>query len=217
VLDGTRSHDDEVVRLVSGQPQYFHRDDLGNVLALTDAGGNVIERYDYDDFGAPTFLTSDGVPMGTNTSPAGNTLLFHGMEWDSEVGLYFGHSQGGTTGPILRTGSGDLLWNNDPYAEDSMRTYDPFSGRYLMRAGVPLRFDAATTFADNNPWSGPGRSSFRLGPANGGVEQAGSGSARVTREILKTYFEKGDQPTQSQFKFQHRMEYGQTLPDKRQR
>jgi YD repeat-containing protein len=192
VLDGTRSHDDEVVRLTgSGQPQYFHGDDLGNVLALTDAGGNVIERYEYDDFGAPSFLTSDGVPMGTNASPVGNPFLFHGMEWDAEVNLYLGHSQGGTCGPALR-------WENDPYSEDAQRAYDPFTGRYLLRAGAPLKFDAATAFAGNNPWSRPGKSSFKLAPANGGVERAGFGNAFLTRPVLKTFFEKGDAPTQGQ-------------------
>ena len=42
------------------------RDD---VLALGDGGTNVIERYEYDDFGAPHFLTSDGTPIATTASP----------------------------------------------------------------------------------------------------------------------------------------------------
>jgi hypothetical protein len=74
----------------SNQPAYVHRDDLGNVLALTGPGGNVIERYDYDDFGAPRFLTSDGFPLATNASPTGNLFLFGGLEWDAETGFYHG-------------------------------------------------------------------------------------------------------------------------------
>jgi YD repeat-containing protein len=174
ILDGSRSSDDEVVRLIAGQPQYFHHDDLGNVLALTDASGNVIERYEYDDFGAPVFLTSDGLPISTNASPVENTFLFHGMEWDGEVSLYFGHSQGATAG-----------------------YFDSASGRYLLRAGVPLRFETSTTFSGNNPWSGPSSAYLKLGTANNGVERPGSGSARLSREVLKSFFEKGDHPTQS--------------------
>jgi YD repeat-containing protein len=202
ILDGTRSHDDGVVRLTAaGQPQYLHCDDLGNVLALTDVSGNVIERYDYDDFGAPLMLTSDGVPMGTNASPAGNPLLFHGMQWDGEVNLYFGHSQGAIHGDRRWDNSpySEDRWNDDPYVEDAQRAYDPLTGRYLLRAGVPLKFDSATTFAGNNPWSGCGASSYKLGAANGGVERPGAGNARVTRPILKEFFEKGDRPTQQQF------------------
>src|SRR4029077_5850022 len=52
----------------TGAVQYYHCDELGNVLALTDASGNVIERYDYDDFGSPQFLTSDGFQIATNAS-----------------------------------------------------------------------------------------------------------------------------------------------------
>lgn len=158
ILDGSRSTDDEVVRThrwsynagsiknrpmlaahANGQYFYFHCDDLGNMLALTDGSGNVIERYDYGDYGAPHFLDangnaltgSDGLPV--TFSPAGNPFLFHGMFWDEEVMFYFGHSQGGVTGPPAYM--------------------DPQTGRYLLRAGVPLRFEAESTFSGDNPWS----------------------------------------------------------------
>ena len=32
---------------------YYHGDDLHSVMALSDVGGNVVERYDYGDYGAP--------------------------------------------------------------------------------------------------------------------------------------------------------------------
>src|SRR5207249_4801797 len=79
-----------------GEPLYYHTDELDNVLALTDANGNVLERYDYDDYGMPTFLTSDGLPMtGSDGLPVtrsalDNPYLFHGMEWDAETALYHG-------------------------------------------------------------------------------------------------------------------------------
>ena len=83
----------------SGGPEsFYHHDELGNVLAITDANGKVVERYDYDDFGVPQFLTSDGVVIATNASPAGNPFLFESMQWDPETGFYFGHSQGSNVG-----------------------------------------------------------------------------------------------------------------------
>jgi YD repeat-containing protein len=160
-LDGSRSIDDEAcigshntgalsnrpilaARGASGQYFYFHCDELGNMLALTDGSGNVIERYDYDDYGAPHFLDangnaltgSDGLPV--TFSPAGNSFLFHGMFWDEEVMFYFGHSQRSLTGP-----PGYM----DP------RTGRFIDGRYLLRAGVPVRFEADSTFSGDNPWS----------------------------------------------------------------
>ncbi|MCX6916488.1 MAG: hypothetical protein NT167_26165, partial [Verrucomicrobia bacterium] len=51
--------DRALIGLRVGTQDYFvHTDDQGNVLALTGADGAVVERYDYDDYGAETFLTT---------------------------------------------------------------------------------------------------------------------------------------------------------------
>jgi YD repeat-containing protein len=76
----------------TGGTLYSHEDDLGNVLALTDASGAVVERYEYDEFGLPRFFNSDGFPLATNSSPAGNPFLFHGLEWDADIAFYHGTS-----------------------------------------------------------------------------------------------------------------------------
>ena len=98
-----------------GQDFYFHTDDLGNPLALTDVGGNVVERYEYDDFGAPQLLSGEGFPIGTSASGVGNPHLFHGMEWDEETGLYYSRSALG------------------PYAGG--QNYDAEMGRCIVRNG----------------------------------------------------------------------------------
>jgi hypothetical protein len=123
------------IQMIAGGGTFYTQcDDLGNALALSDASGNVIERYEYDDFGLPHFLTSDGVEMTDSgglpvtASPAGNRYLFCGMEWESETGLYF---------------------STDPYVETTMRCYDPRSGRYFQSPQTEKR----STFAENNPWS----------------------------------------------------------------
>jgi len=66
---------------------YFHPDDQGNVIALTDPSGNVLERYDYDDYGAVTFLTSDGAPTSATSSSVGNFYCWRGLNLDAETGL----------------------------------------------------------------------------------------------------------------------------------
>ena len=128
----------------AGETTYAHADDLGNVLALTDAGGNVLERYLYDDYGQPQFLAPNGTPLvdgsglPVTSSPAGNPFLFHGMYWDGETALYRGHG-----------GSGE-----NPL-------YDPKTGRYLSRSHREVSGyrgwsgacagEAASTSAGNNP------------------------------------------------------------------
>jgi len=60
--------------------EYYHLDAIGNVRAVTDQNGNVIERHDYQPFG------EEWLPQG-GTQP----LRFTGKERDQETGLdYFG-------------------------------------------------------------------------------------------------------------------------------
>jgi YD repeat-containing protein len=132
VLDGTRSHDDGVIQMQrNGQTYYYHTDDQGNVLALTTTGGTVAERYDYDDFGAVTFLTSDGVPTTATSSSVGNVYCWGGLRLDSETGL-----QCDDGGGYLETASGRSLAR----AQDD-----------LQRTGSIVQL-----LTRNNPWSGSG-------------------------------------------------------------
>ena len=52
---------DEVIqRQDASAAYYFHADDQWNTVALTNASGNVVEQYLYDDFGTPTVLDGAG-------------------------------------------------------------------------------------------------------------------------------------------------------------
>jgi phage tail-like protein len=146
---------DRVAFTSSGQAQYYHGDELGNVLALTDAKGGVLERYSYDDYGQPTFLTADGVPLvdsqglPVTVSPAGNPCLFQSMCWDSESGLYCKEYH-----PAQ-----DQLKGNPRH----LTVYvDPTLGRSLfrMRKRPELLYQEwgrnAYSFAGENPWSSAG-------------------------------------------------------------
>lgn len=109
-------------------------DDLGNVLALTDSSGTVLERYEYDDFGKPQFLAPDGSPLTdavgkpVRSSLAGNPYLFHGMQWDSETGFYLDQRQG--------------------------RYFDPRTGQYTTRSDSGVGGEQhSRAFSGNNPWT----------------------------------------------------------------
>ena len=116
---------DEVLRMTKGATNYFyHSDDQGNVMALTDGAGSVMERYDYEDYGRPLLLDARGLPLERST--VSNSLLFQGHRFDSETGLY----------------------------DYRKRFLDPVAGRFIQRDpkgyvdGMNL-----FTFAGNNPWS----------------------------------------------------------------
>jgi RHS repeat-associated protein len=65
---------------------YYHQDALGSTVALSDSSGNVVERYKYDVYGAPTIFNPSLV-----TRPASlfsNRFLFTGREYLPEAKLY---------------------------------------------------------------------------------------------------------------------------------
>jgi YD repeat-containing protein len=129
------------------QDYYLHTDDQGNTLALTDSGGAVVERYDYDDYGTVTFLAADGsILIGGDGMPAtsstvGNPFLFHGMEWDPESGLY---CRGG--GKLNNLSSSPLYEGKGRDGQNPL--YDSKTGREVSGG-------ASSEFGDN-PWSGGG-------------------------------------------------------------
>ena len=60
---------------------YYHHDHLGNIRAITDQSGNVVERHDFYPFGEEI----------TNQPQSKDQYLFTGKQRDSETGLdYFG-------------------------------------------------------------------------------------------------------------------------------
>lgn len=135
VLDGSRSHDDEVIQTQrNGQVYFYHTDDQGNVLALTNAKGEVAERYDYDDYGAVTFLTSDGVPTSSKSSAVGNEYCWGGLRLDAETGLL---------------------------CDDGSEYLEPQTGQSTSRRGPSTRDTDGLVFnvvnpratRSNNPWS----------------------------------------------------------------
>ncbi len=58
---------------------FLNQDHEGSVTHLTDASGNVIERYRYDAFGAPTIYAPNWTVR--NTSSFNNRFLFTGREY----------------------------------------------------------------------------------------------------------------------------------------
>ncbi len=78
--------DEPVMRAGVGSLTYFHQNQQYSVVALTDANGNVKERYAYDAYGTPTI--TDGAGATRTSSVENNRYTYTGREWDEELGLY---------------------------------------------------------------------------------------------------------------------------------
>ena len=79
---------DDVLQMQRGNnTYYYHKNHLGSVVALTDNNGNLVERYEYDPYGKPSFF--DANDNALEQSAIGNSILFTGRDYDYETGLYY--------------------------------------------------------------------------------------------------------------------------------
>lgn len=78
--------DELLARITTTASTFYHHGALGNTVALTDNSGNVVERYTYDVFGAPTVKEPSGAVLAGTA--VGNRFLFTGREYLPWLGLY---------------------------------------------------------------------------------------------------------------------------------
>lgn len=79
--------DDIVSMRRNGQNYYYHSNSLGSVVAVTDSGAKVVERYEYNAFGEVSFYSGEYVSL--TGSAVGNTYTFSGRQHEPETGLYY--------------------------------------------------------------------------------------------------------------------------------
>ncbi len=79
---------DEPLTMERGGHVYsYHRDGLGSVSEIIDAGGHLVERYEYDVYGVPRIFDSTETQL--TASAVGNPYLFTGRRFDPESGNYY--------------------------------------------------------------------------------------------------------------------------------
>ena len=110
---------------------YYHTDDAGNVMVVTDATGAVAERYEYGDYGQPVD-PGTLLPIVPPQAPSsiGNPYLFASRRYDTGI-----------------------RW----YHRDA-RYLDPRAGRFTTADetgawAVPTHRGNSFAFAADNPWS----------------------------------------------------------------
>jgi RHS repeat-associated protein len=115
---------DEVLRMdaYSGSaitPYYFHSNAIGSTTAVTDANGQVVERYKYSLFGMPTFMDASGNVIPKST--IGNNILFQGREYEPETNFYYYRFR--HLDPIM----GRFLQTDPMGYQDSLNLYQAFN------------------------------------------------------------------------------------------
>ena len=97
---------------------YYHTNQLGSIIALTNSTGVVMQVYSYDAFGKVYVVTGNwtGTTMIDISTYTGytysNTRLYTGREYDRESGLYYLRARyySPDTGRFINR---DLIWQND--------------------------------------------------------------------------------------------------------
>jgi RHS repeat-associated protein len=126
---------DELFRLdiYSGStstPYYVHTNDIGSTTAITDSAGTLVERVSYDTFGMPSLTDAAGQSIAS--SSIGNSILFQGREYDSELNLY--NYRARYYDPIM----GRFLQTDPVGYQDSMNLYQGMNmnpGNYMDPLG----------------------------------------------------------------------------------
>ncbi|MCE9557221.1 MAG: RHS repeat-associated core domain-containing protein, partial [Planctomycetes bacterium] len=67
---------------------YYTANNLYSTLAMTNAGGGVVECYAYDAYGDIVYTDATGAPLIVQASTIGNGYTYTGRELDAETGIY---------------------------------------------------------------------------------------------------------------------------------
>jgi RHS repeat-associated protein len=142
----------------NGATFFYAADQLYSITAVTDAGGVLVEAYDYDDFGVPSVRDGSGQPLPS--SQIGNPLLFTGRRFDGETGWYH-----------LRN-----------------RYLDPRAGRFISRDPLGTWGDATNlgnsyAYVGNDPFTHT--DPFGLGPGEGEAQDWWANYAKLVFDGLE--------------------------------
>lgn len=118
------SVDDVLQMQRGGNTYYYHKNHLGSVVALTDGSGNLVERYEYDPYGHPSFFDANDNVL--SQSAIGNSILFTGRDYDAETGLYYYRAR------TMHPGLGRFMQHDPLMYVDGYNMYEYVNNRPIV-------------------------------------------------------------------------------------
>ena len=123
-----------IKKLANGSQYYYLYNGHGDVVQITDSAGNIVNSYEYDEWGKITSQT-EGIE---------NEFKYAGQTYDSETGLYYLRSRyyDPTTGRFISKDSNEgsivnpLSLNLYTYCENNPLIYIDLSGHALTDAQI---------------------------------------------------------------------------------
>ena len=131
--------DNPVTMVRDGNTYFYHTDTRNNVSMMTNEGGTVVERYEYDPYGSVKIKNAEGVEIAESVIV--NNYLSSSRRYDIETGLYYyrHRTYSSELGRFLQR---DPLWYEDGmnlygYVGDNpIYYYDPYGldkGKIIRR------------------------------------------------------------------------------------
>jgi len=105
-----------------GADYYFVRDHLGSVRLVLDANADIVEKYEYSDYGKLTIKDANGTPL--TQSAIGNRLAYTGREWDANLNLYYYRAR----------------WYDPTLARFTQKDIVHYTNRYIYVSSNPINY-----------------------------------------------------------------------------
>lgn len=151
---------------------YYHNDELGSQVALTDAAGAVAQRSEYDPFGALTNRVANNRPGYTGhvmDAPTGLTYMQQ-RYYDPTIGRFL------SVDPVMADGNTGGNFNRYKYASNNPYRFTDPDGRMDRETRKELMRDRSSILAKSPGSAAQMATSARSsgGGSTGGHRQAGS-------------------------------------------
>lgn len=134
---------DEALQMKRGNNlYYYHANQLGSTMALTDKEGQIAETIIYDVYGKPVFSNANNEIVAT--SVVNNIILFSGREYDSEIGSYYYRARSLHTslGRFIQKDSLMFIdgYNDYLYVKNNPVNYTDPDGKFVQVVAIPVAY-----------------------------------------------------------------------------
>lgn len=136
---------DEVISMYKdGNHYFYHTDAISTIHYITNLTGEIVEHYDYDEFGS--FRIFDAENLQIPSSSLDNPFFFTGREYDAEIGYYYYRAR------TFNANIGRFLQRDPLGFIDGLNTYSYVNNNPVINTD-PLGLFSFVWYGN---WGGPG-------------------------------------------------------------